>query len=532
MSSSPGARSKTRSTSKNETERAARYEKRSSPQSATADTTAAATIAATPTPEQSATADATAAATIAATSTTTTTPEARCPELQQCQNSRCRRMDANYDICYYDELGEQTTQEICWRCRNNLKRSHKYRGGTIVSIIKTSEVESEYSESDDEETRELLQPTTQRQSYDCQDIACMSGKPVQYIVSLKNPSEFLVKTKSICEDCLPTYSGKTHFGEEQIISVEKRIFDFSPKTSLPDTVQAIAATDDATAKATDTMLQVTQILNKEIEVTQKSEKEASVTQAQKSNTESRDTEMSDASPLPPTPKTPNLTITANRDPRNFNINWNNINQKELDRWVNDGCRKQDIPQDLNIRIFDQYGFHLHEHPDYDSIVTAWKGKSLSLCTRRDVFDSAECKAWINAGFPAKQTPQHVLSIWKTLLGDRYPHISSGQLYVRDLLVLYNEYREFFPRKQIDAACNSLNPPTATPSQSTTQTSPQPATQGQTSTDTNNTKGSTSPMTVSFAEAAEKANNQMERQARGSPSPIPGAEGIIPPLQRT
>ena len=281
MSSSPGARSKTRSTSKNETERAARYEKRSSPQSATADTTAAATIAATPTPEQSATADATAAATIAATSTTTTTPEARCPELQQCQNSRCRRMDANYDICYYDELGEQTTQEICWRCRNNLKRSHKYRGGTIVSIIKTSEVESEYSESDDEETRELLQPTTQRQSYDCQDIACMSGKPVQYIVSLKNPSEFLVKTKSICEDCLPTYSGKTHFGEEQIISVEKRIFDFSPKTSLPDTVQAIAATDDATAKATDTMLQVTQILNKEFEVTQKSEKEASVTQAQK-----------------------------------------------------------------------------------------------------------------------------------------------------------------------------------------------------------------------------------------------------------
>src|SRR5438128_3229025 len=333
MSSNSGARSKTRSTSKNETERAACYEKRSSPQSATADTTAAATIAATPTSEQSATADTTAAATIAATPTTTTeyTPEARCPELQQCQNSRCRRMDTNYDICYYDELGEQTTQEICWRCRNNLKRSHKYRGGTIVSFFKTSEVESEYSESDDEETRELLQPTTQRQSYDCQDIACMSGKPVQYIVSLKNPSEFLVKTKSICEDCLPTYSGKTHFGEEQIISVEKRIFDFSPKTSLPDTVQAIAATDDATAKATDTMLQVTQILNKEIEVTQKSEKEASVTQAQKSNTESRDTEMSDASPLPTTPKTPNLTITANKDPRNFNINWNNINQKELDR---------------------------------------------------------------------------------------------------------------------------------------------------------------------------------------------------------
>ena len=153
MSSSPGARSKTRSTSKNETERAARYEKRYSPQSATADTTAAATIAATP---------------------TELTPEARCPELQQCQNSRCRRMDANYDILYYDKLGEQTTQEICWRCRNIFKRSHKYRGGTIVSITKTGEVESEFSDSDDEETRELLLPTTQRQSYDCQDIACIS----------------------------------------------------------------------------------------------------------------------------------------------------------------------------------------------------------------------------------------------------------------------------------------------------------------------------------------------------------------------
>src|SRR5438128_968126 len=498
MSSDSGARSKTRSTSKNESERTARYEKRSSPQSATAEATAAATIAATP------------------TTTTEYTPEARCPELQQCKVYRCRRMDANYDICYYNELGEKTTQQICWRCRNKYKEEHKFRGGTIVSIIKTGEVDSETSDLEMEETEEPCS-TTQRNSYDCQDLACLSGKPAQYIVTLKSPNEVFAKTKSICEDCLTIYKGKTHFGDEQIISVEKKNFDFSPKTNIPNPEMTSQATD-ATAKATHATLQITQILDMETNVTQKSEKEIQGTQAQKSNTESRDTEMSDASPLPPTPTTPNLTITANKDPRNYTIDWNKFNQQRLNSWVTDGCRKQDIPLDLATAIFDQYGYHLYEHPDYDSIINAWTNRSISLCNRREIFESNESKAWIAAGFPVKNTPHHILTIWKTLLGNRYPNISSGTLYARDILVLYNEYREFFPSKQIDEVCKSLTSPKVTP--------PQPATQGQSSTSTSNTKSSSSPGTVSFAEVAERANNEMERQARGSASPPPGPEVLI------
>jgi hypothetical protein len=240
MSSSPGARSKTRSTSKNETERAARYEKRYSPQSATdataaaaivdtPDATAAAIIAATPDATAAATIattpDATAAATIAATpNIEQDTPEARCPELKLCQAPNCRHMDANYDICYYNELGEKTTQEICWRCRNDLKNYHKYRGGTIVSLTKTDDVDSEISDSEEMESGELSFPTTQRQSYDCQDLACLSRKPAHYIVTLKSPNEVFAKTKSICENCLPIYQGKTHFGDEQVISIEKKGF--------------------------------------------------------------------------------------------------------------------------------------------------------------------------------------------------------------------------------------------------------------------------------------------------------------------
>src|SRR5438128_5539034 len=137
MSSSPGARSKTRSTSKNETECAARYEKRYSPQSAT-DATAAAAIATTPTTEKE-------------------TPEARHPELlDKCQAPRCQRIDSNYVICYYNELGEKTTEEICWHCRNKYKKCRKYRGGTLASINKAREVDSEISNSgsDDNEVRE------------------------------------------------------------------------------------------------------------------------------------------------------------------------------------------------------------------------------------------------------------------------------------------------------------------------------------------------------------------------------------------
>src|SRR5207244_5120392 len=127
----------------------------------------------------------------------------------------------------------------------------------------------------------------------------------------------------------------------------------------------------------------------ETNVTQKSEKEIQGTQAQKSNTESRDTEMSDASPLPPTPTTPNLTITANKDPRNYTIDWNKFNQQRLDSWVNDGCRKQDIPLDLATAIFDQYGYHLHEHNDYESIINAWKQKSISLYNKREIYTRVE-----------------------------------------------------------------------------------------------------------------------------------------------
>src|SRR5437016_6841894 len=233
--------------------------------------------------------------------------------------------------------------------------------------------------------------------------------------------------------------------------------------------------------------------------------------------------MGDASPLPPTPKTPNLTITPYTDPRNFTIEWKDYNQERLKSWRDAGFPKEGIPMDLAIRFENRYNVHLHEHPEYNSIIRAWKEKDLILNTANEIFTSHRCKTWAKSGFPPSFTPPHVLTIWKHLLGDRSPNTSNRTIYVRDLLVLYGEYREFFSKEHIDAACN-LDPPT--------ETSPQPATQGQASTSTEGTKGSSSPMTVSFAEAAERANHQMERQARGSPSPPPGSEGLIPPLQRT
>src|SRR5690349_20111094 len=120
MSTSPGACSKTRSTSQNESERTARYEKRSTPQSATVATTAAATVAAL----SHATTDTTVADTTYATVTDTI------DVLSKCQAPRCQRIDANYAIFYYNELGEEDSQEICWCYRQDLKNSRKYRGGS------------------------------------------------------------------------------------------------------------------------------------------------------------------------------------------------------------------------------------------------------------------------------------------------------------------------------------------------------------------------------------------------------------------
>src|SRR5438128_452615 len=416
-------------------------------------------------------------------------------------------------------------------CGQKLKNSRKYRGGSIICISKTGDVESEVSNSDNEEARDILLPllSSQRKPYECQDLSCSSGKPSTYIISLKYPDRFFITTKSVCDDCHQIYASNSTFGQATITSIKKKLFDFSPKPTLSQ--ETIAATSKATPQVlqgdTTKALQVTPSPDTVTRVTQKTEKEGQVTQTQKQVAESRDTtsdrdiDMGDASPLPPTPTTPNLTITVQNDPRNFTIKWGEYDQDKLKQWRDEGFKKLDVPIELANRFHDRYGIHLYKHPEYDQIIQAWKRKDVALCSKEDIFGSDQFKAWAKDGFPYQFIPPHVLGIWKHFLGNRLPNYHSRTLYARDLLVLYNEHREFFTKEQIDAACN-LDPPA--------RTSPQPATQGSTS--TNNTKTSSSPMTVSFAEAAERANNQMERQARGSPSPIPGSEGIIPPLQRT